>query len=170
MYLRKIYPKQPERLSTEHICENASNLFPIDQMRAYCKSAPQYSCHISPAIPAEFGSSFFSPPISKLMPKKEGEKGIEISFNLTTQMCALIPTSTLESDMQASSPLSIQHGCLASLRYVSEMGIHKRCVYKLLSYSSRPSGYKCNRLISIYQTLDSHFSKPNSSVGAPCGP
>ncbi len=48
--------------------------------------------------------------------------------------------------MQASSPLSIQRGCLASLRYVSVMRVHMRCVYKLLSYSSQPSGYNVHSL------------------------
>lgn len=77
-HLREISPKQPKILSTEDICENAPYLtfFLLTlEMRAYCKSSPQYSCHISAVTQAELESSLFFSPILKLTLKERGEKG-----------------------------------------------------------------------------------------------
>ena len=97
--------------------------------------------------------------ISKLMQKKRAEKlQVWFSFNLAIQMCALIPTSTLETDMQAS--LFIHSAWLPRFCVVFyEVWVHMRCVYTLLlqAYSSfliPPQVTMC-----IHSTLLQMFSR-----------
>lgn len=120
-------------------------------MRAYWASVLQYSCHVSNGNDGRVCKScsffFLSPSLSSCK-KEMGRKDSSISFNLTTEMWTLIPTSISQTEMQASSLLSIEHGSLSPLPHISEAWVHLRCLHELLlrSHSSWPSGYNVHPL------------------------
>lgn len=95
-------------------------------MRIYCESAPQYSCHVSPAIRAAFGSSL---PDLKANVKKRGV-GVKRTFRFPLILpvkCALSFLQALQKLTCKQVYLSIQHGCLASAVHVWGAGSHEVC-------------------------------------------